>query len=183
MKSKNPNEIQAPQQIIVRGSSRTPVFPSVFLAGTIDMGESENWQKDFCDSLIGQDITILNPRRDDWNSSWKQHKDNHNFRQQVEWELNAMDKADAIIFNFLENSQSPVTMMELGLYLKSDWGKVIVVCPEGFYRSGNVHIVCEKYNIPVYDNIEQGKIALGIQLSLKRNQKNNNRYGLERKAK
>ena len=36
-------------------------------------------------------------------------------------------------------------MLELGLFANS--GKLIVCCPDGFWRKGNVDIVCERYRI------------------------------------
>jgi len=101
-------EIKAPNPI------GNPKY-SIFLGGTIDMGNSHDWQQDFKayltkNNLILADWVIFNPRRDDWDSSWVQHKDNPQFRQQVEWELLAMELADLRIFVFLPDSKSPVTM-------------------------------------------------------------------------
>jgi hypothetical protein len=42
--------------------------------------------------------------------------------------------------------------MELGLHTNSN--KMCVCCPEGFYRKGNVDIVCNKYNIPMVDDVD-----------------------------
>ena len=64
-----------------------------------------------------------------------------------------MEKADYIIMNFLPGSKSPITLLELGLFAES--GKLFVICPDEFYRSGNVQIVCNKYNIPLYKSIEE----------------------------
>jgi len=45
----------------------------IFLAGTIDNGDSTNWQQNYInttirhkDELGNEDIVIYNPRRDDW---------------------------------------------------------------------------------------------------------------------
>ena len=65
---------------------------SVFLAGSIEMGKAENWQDKVERLLANEDIIIYNPRRDDWNSSWVQSKDNPQFREQVEWELDYAEK-------------------------------------------------------------------------------------------
>jgi hypothetical protein len=54
--------------------------------------------------------------------------------------------------NFLPDTKSPISLLELGLYASS--GKMLVCCPEGFWRKGNVDIVCEKYNVRVFDNIK-----------------------------
>ena len=42
--------------------------------------------------------------------------------------------------------------MELGLHAMQD--NVLVCCPEGFWRRGNVEIVCERYDIPLYESLE-----------------------------
>lgn len=126
----------------------------IFLAGTIDMGNSENWQDEAIRLLqlyYTENVDVYNPRRDDWDASWVQTFNNPEFFQQVSWELDAMDKADYILMNFTSESKSPITLLELGLYAQSK--KVHVCCPDDFYRSGNVKIVCNKYNIPMYKSL------------------------------
>lgn len=123
----------------------------IFLAGTIEMGNSEDWQSKVTEYFNDRPFTILNPRREEWDSSWEQSITNPQFYQQVNWELDALDKADYIIMNLLPESKSPISLLELGLYANS--GKLLVCCPDGFWRKGNVEIVCEKFNIPMYENI------------------------------
>ena len=53
--------------------------------------------------------------------------------------------------NLLPDSKSPISLLELGLFAKS--GKLLVCCPKEFYRSGNIQIVCDKYNIPLFEDI------------------------------
>jgi hypothetical protein len=132
---------------------------SVFLAGSIEMGKAEDWQTDISNRLVGIDgLEIYNPRRDDWDSSWKQEEANPQFNHQVNWELNHLERADIIFLNFCSGTQSPITLMELGLY--ADSRKLIVVCPKDFWRRGNVEILCSRYNIPLFDNITDGFGAL-----------------------
>jgi len=127
---------------------------SIFLAGTIDMGNSENWQKEVSNFFEDEDdIDIYNPRREDWDNSWQQDFTNPQFFQQVNWELNQLDKATAIIMNFLSDSKSPITLLELGVYIHSN--KLYVCCPDDFYRAGNVHILCDRFNVPCFKNIHQ----------------------------
>ena len=127
---------------------------SIFLGGTIDMGNSRNWQEIVERKLIDYDINIYNPRRDDWDSSWKQDITDANFYQQVKWELNALEKSDIILFNFESGSKSPITLLELGLYAKSD--KIIIVsCPKDYERNGNVEIVCDHYGIDLFNSLEE----------------------------
>lgn len=143
-------EIKPPHSI-VKNSNKG--WHKVFLAGTIEMGNSEDWQTKVSNALTDRPFTILNPRRVDWDSSWSREFENPQFYQQVTWELNALDKADFIILYLLPDSKSPISLLELGLYANS--GKLLVCCPTGFWRKGNVDIVCERFNIPVYENIEK----------------------------
>ena len=128
----------------------------LFLGGSIDMGTAEKWQDKVVRDLSSfSDLTILNPRRDDWDSSWKQEKNDPQFREQVTWELLGQEDAHVIIYYFAKDSQAPITLMELGLFAQSS-AFINVYCPEGFYRKGNVDIVCEYIIIPVsttYDDL------------------------------
>ena len=124
---------------------------TIFLAGSIEMGSAEDWQTIVADEFLGHKVTFYNPRREEWDSSWSQEITNPQFYQQVNWELNALDAADIIIMFFDPNTKSPISLLELGLYASS--GKLIVCCPEGFWRKGNVDIVCDRYSIPNFDNL------------------------------
>lgn len=127
---------------------------SVFLAGSIEKGKATHWQKQLEDEFADrEDIVLYNPRRESWDSSWIQDIANAQFKEQVEWELNAMEAADLIIMYFAPETQSPVTLLELGLFARS--GKLIVCCPEGFWRKGNVDIVCRKYGVQQVNTIEE----------------------------
>lgn len=126
--------------------------PSIFLAGSIEQGKATNWQKQFEEAFADEDVVIYNPRRDDWDSSWVQSIKNKQFREQVEWELNALASAGTIAMYIDPETKSPITLLELGLHATG--GKLIVCCPKGFYRKGNIDIVCNKYGIPQADDLE-----------------------------
>lgn len=126
----------------------------VFLAGSIEMGEADQWQskvEKYFQNLQST-YTLLNPRRDDWDSSWKQSIQNTSFYTQVTWELEGLEIADKIIMYLDPNTKAPISMLEFGLFARS--GKLLMCCPEGFWRKGNIDIVCEKYNVPTYDSID-----------------------------
>ena len=115
------------------------------------MGVAEHWQAQLESELAGTPGTILNPRRDDWDSSWVQSKDSPQFREQVEWELLAQERADIIAMYFDPATKSPITLMELGLFVQTRsaaYQKLVVCCPAGFWRKGNVDIVCDRYHVP-----------------------------------
>ncbi len=134
----------------------------IFLAGSIDMGQSGNWQAQVEQQLAHKNWIILNPRRNDWNKDWKPVSTDTNFRKQVEWELAALEKADVILMYFEPASKSPITLLELGLYAGSK--KIRLVCPEGFWRKGNVDIVCERYGIKQYKTVNELLEALKKQM-------------------
>lgn len=128
-------------------------YPSIFLAGSIEMGKASNWQDTFTEALADLDGTILNPRRDGWDSSWEQSISNPKFKEQVIWELDMLTKANYIALYFDPNTKSPISLLELGLF--SNTKKLIVCCPEGFWRKGNVDITCEYYNILQVNTLEE----------------------------
>lgn len=140
-------EIKAPAAFNKRGKL------AVFLAGSIEMGAAEMWQDRIVKAIDHPDIMFLNPRRDDWDWTWEQKIDNPKFREQVDWEHNAMELADVILFYFVPDTKSPISLMELGMWAYTD-KPVVVCCPEGFWRKGNVDITCDRTGIRVYDNLE-----------------------------
>jgi hypothetical protein len=145
-------EIQAPNKILTDEES---LFQStIFLAGSIEMGKAENWQQRMVRELSDKGYVFYNPRRHDWDSSWTQTIENKQFREQVEWELNALDKAETIVLYFDPNTQSPISLLELGIWAGKRPEKLQVVCPEGFWRKGNVDIVCKKYGVSQHDSFD-----------------------------
>ncbi|WP_108869188.1 nucleoside 2-deoxyribosyltransferase domain-containing protein [Aquimarina aquimarini] len=141
------NVIEAPEEVNINNQF------SVFLAGSIEGDKATKWQDIIIQNLTKEEIVILNPRRLSWDSSWKQEISNPIFKEQVTWELQALEQADMIIMYFDKTTKSPITLLELGLFAKSK--KLTVCCPKGFWRKGNVDIVCEHYNIKQVDTIEE----------------------------
>lgn len=122
---------------------------NIFLGGTIDNGESADWQQELISAVSGIELTrpvhIYNPRREDWPSS-----DNHReIDIQINWELDHLEKADLIVMNILADSKSPISLMEIGLFARTN--KLIVFCPKTFYRYDNVRVVCQRFGIPLYN--------------------------------
>jgi hypothetical protein len=132
---------------------------SVFLAGSIEQGAAEDWQTKVIKHINDEVKTfkdayyIFNPRRDSWDASWVQSIDNPQFNEQVNWELTALDISKKILMYFDPNTKSPISLLELGLYANSR--KLIVCCPNGFWRKGNVDIVCKRYEIPLYSDLDR----------------------------
>lgn len=140
-------EIQAPHKVEPKEG-----YISVFLAGSIEMGKAEEWQKRIINELKDEPILFLNPRRDDWDSSWGQTITDAKFKEQVLWELNSLEFADKIVLSFDPNTLSPISLIEFGLHARQD--KLIVLCPQDFWKKGNVDITSEFYKIKQVDTFE-----------------------------
>ena len=124
---------------------------SVFLAGSIELENTGNWQTFIEDKLSGTDILILNPRRENWDPSWLQSQTDPKFREQVEWKLSELEQANIIAMYFEPGTKSPVSLLELGLFAHT--GRMIVCCPDGFWRKGNVDVVCERYGVKQVESL------------------------------
>lgn len=122
------------------------------------MGSAPKWQTDVADKFIEFDVTFFNLRRESWDSTWKQLQTETNFNQQMNWELDKLEDSTIIFMNFTAESKSPISLLELGYFAKSD--KMIVCCPKEFWRVGNVEIVCTRNSIPLFYDIEDAIGAL-----------------------
>jgi hypothetical protein len=124
---------------------QTPGEPMLLLAGSLAMGQAPPWQAAIKQALTSTAVTMLNPRRDDWHVSWRQALDDPQFREQVEWELAGLEQADLVGMYFAPTTPSPLPLLELGLTARS--GRLIVCCPPGFWRRGNIEVVCARDRI------------------------------------
>lgn len=129
-------------------------YPKIFLAGSIEMGKAEDWQTEVQNILQDTNIIVCSPRRDDWNKDWPQDANFAPFNEQVTWELDHIDAADIVLMYFDPTTKSPITLLELGILTTSPQ-KVLVCCPEGYWRKGNVDIVCQRYGISQVDTKDE----------------------------
>ncbi|KAK7466112.1 hypothetical protein VKT23_020776 [Stygiomarasmius scandens] len=139
-----------PQEPVISGHS-------IFLAGSIEQGKAEDWQSSLTSALAthfsSQPLTVLNPRREHWDPTWVQDISNPEFLHQVEWELDCLDKANVIAMYLQPGTVSPISLLELGLHANS--GKMVVCCPEGFHRRGNVQVMCKRYGITLVESKDE----------------------------
>ena len=150
-------EITPTEERIVKSLIKYDNKLSIFLAGTIDNSKSFNWQSALIKKLSSNydlpNVKIYNPRREIWPSD----VDNAEMTFQIKWEQEHLDKSDIIIMVFDDNSRSPITLLELGLYATSK--KLHVFCTDKFYRFDNIKLTCEKYNIPLIESTSINDIA------------------------
>ncbi|KAH7347143.1 hypothetical protein B0T11DRAFT_139804 [Plectosphaerella cucumerina] len=126
---------------------------SVFLAGTTSSTDQQDWRELLTRSLAHLPITIFNPYRDDWDSSWKEDVSDSRFVEQVTWELDMQERASVVVVYFHPSSQAPVSLLEFGLCARS--AKAIVVCPQGYWKRGNVQLVCLRLGITFLNTVEE----------------------------
>lgn len=138
-----------PHEELPKEIARDRSFTKIFLAGTIDMGNSRDWQLEIYDrfSRMNGRYILFNPRQEHWDASRPGEMD-----YQVRWELDHLEEADMIIMYILGSSKSPISLLEMGLHARG--GKMIVICEEDFYRYDNVHITCDYYDVPFYSDLD-----------------------------
>lgn len=118
----------------------------VFLAGAIDMGAAVDWQAQIIETLKEDDRFVLfNPRRRSFTSD--------TLDEQIEWELEALETVDTIFMWLPASSKAPISFFEAGLYWKS--GKLIIGAEIGFYRRRNLEITGKRYNVPIYESLNE----------------------------
>ena len=126
---------------------------TIFLAGSIEMGAAADWQSEVIKSLSGKNCTLLNPRRKDWDSSWAQSASHPEFSKQVAWEMNGIEQSDLVVFYLDPTTLSPISLLELG-WVTGLGKKCIVCCPDGFFRKGNVDLLCIRSGIRQVNSLE-----------------------------
>lgn len=148
-------------------------FTSIFLAGSIDMGKAEPWQQNLANRLFDYDVVIYNPRKENWDNTVKNHYADKNLREQVNWELINIENSKIIVFYFDPNQLSPISLLEFGLAVGSG-KRVVVCCPDGYWRQANIIITCEMYDIPFVFTFEDLVIHLKDMLKDSKNEEFNN---------
>lgn len=128
-------------------------YKTIFLAGSIEMGKAEDWQKKIIESVSDFSVVLFNPRRENWDPNWEQSINNPKFKEQVNWELEHLERANLIVMYLAPGTISPISLLEFGMYHNS--GKLVIYCPEGFHRKGNIDVVCERYRIPQVEKFEE----------------------------
>lgn len=154
-----PVQIITPEKVTTTNSE----LPHLFLAGSIEQGKAANWQQKaiqfFDTEFHDSTVVVVNPRREVWNAELDQTIRNDDFRFQVSFELEHLEKADAVIMWLEPGTLSPISLFELGLM--AGWtsagllNKVVVGCPDGFWRKGNVEVVTDRYRIQLVPTFEE----------------------------
>lgn len=155
-----------PKCQIIKAPSHEPPHAhnkTLFLAGS-----TTDWRPTLIASLADQpQLTIYDPVRPDWDAAtWREDVTCAPFREQTEWELERQEAADVVVVYFDPGTRAPVSLLEFGLCAKEE-GKALVVCPEGYWKRGNVQVVCQRYGIGFLEGVGEvrGRVLgmLGIE--------------------
>lgn len=106
---------------------------SVFLAGTIEMGDSIDWQAAVTRQLLDLPINIFNPRR-------VVAPEDDLIVEQITWELDSIARCQIIFMFLAADTISPISLYELGLLQGglAENKQVILCCDPGYTRKNNV---------------------------------------------
>ncbi|KAL8372284.1 hypothetical protein RB595_001868 [Gaeumannomyces hyphopodioides] len=155
----------------------------VFLAGVTSPPDAD-WRIEIIDALSHlRHVTIADPLRPDWDATWVEDPSFAPFADQVRWELELQERADVLVVHFGgrldaasfegrldggaalgELPKAPISLLELGLRAGSG-RRCMVVCNDGYWKRGNVLLVCERYGIEVFPSIGKLSKALEAELS------------------
>jgi len=136
--------IEAPNDYLLKGNEL-----SLFVAGGIT--GTRQWQKEFVKMLSDLDITIFNPRRENFDVS-----DTTAAEKQIKWEFEALEDASYISFWFSHETLQPITLYELGRWSTSE-KPVLVGCDPKYPRLQDVKIQMSlaRPDMVVVDSLEK----------------------------
>ena len=129
-------------QIITAPNREIPKFITVFLAGGIN--KCKEWQKEVIKELELEEISIFNPRQENFNIN-----DKSNSFKQIKWEFERLEQMEIFTIYFC-NSESvqPICMYELGRNIVRmqnrfpyDWqNRIVISIEEGYTREEDIII-------------------------------------------
>lgn len=105
---------------------------TLFLGGGIT--NCINWQNEMCQLLKDTDLTILNPRRQNFPMD-----DPNAATAQIVWEYKHLDIAKSIMFWFSPETLCPITLFEYGKWIVSG-KRLFVGCHPDYARLSDVRI-------------------------------------------
>ena len=124
---------------------------TVFLAGHT----RDDWRDqlvEYFDSEKFDDLILINPVYDDWESLGEEDPDNPKMVKQWDWEHEGLIAADLKVFNFSEHV-APVSLYELGRYQLK--GKTIILVEDKNEKAGYLRWIACKYGLTTVENLKE----------------------------
>lgn len=116
----------------------------LFLAG----GYGVPWREELKNHLSDlEDLIILDPSVDDWESLGEENIDNDKWVAQVDWEQLGLTIADIRVFHFNAPSECPISLLELGLFKTGGDKSVIVHTDDDYKRASYIKYVTRRFGL------------------------------------
>ncbi|TLD08582.1 uncharacterized protein PgNI_07160 [Pyricularia grisea] len=125
----------------------------VYLAGSMPVTGTADWREALVGSLAHVPVTWVDPTRPEWDESWREDDDHGPFREHVKWEIEMKDRADLVIVHFGASSRPSDGLLELGI-LAGSRRRCKVVCESGYQKRGDVVMLCQRYQIDVFNTVD-----------------------------
>lgn len=142
---------------------------AVFLRGTTTASGSADWRSTLASRLrdsfddATQGISILNPARDDWDSSWRKDFSDPRWAEQFAWEQDMLERADLVVVLLHGVTAAPVSLLELGLVAR--WGNAVVCVLDGYPKAGYVEALCVRLQLRLTRSEEALAARVVLELS------------------
>jgi hypothetical protein len=117
---------------IIKAPTYLPIHyrQSVFIAGGIS--GCRDWQSVVVERLKDRNVTLINPRREDYSDSPEVAK------EQIIWEHTYLGAATHVLFWFCEETLCPITLFELGAVLTKGEQEIFIGMDSGYKRKLDV---------------------------------------------
>lgn len=128
--------------------------PVISLTGPISSKRERCWQLPVAEDLRARGFQVRTPLEKRWLSEWLEHTGEPVFQRNVASNFQDLDESDEILMHFTEDSLAPTSLLQFGRYVHS--GKLTVSCERGFWRRGNLEIMCGLYGVPLFESQRDG---------------------------
>ena len=113
---------------------------TIFLMGPNKL----KWKDNIFSYLLssGRDFTIFNSTVDR----------KYDFDYIVNWSHDCLEVSDKTIIYISKDTTNPDLLLEVGMYIKDP--RVILICEPGANGYRKIKILCDRYNKPIYEDLE-----------------------------
>lgn len=139
---------------------------ALYLGGTIGVSTVDRWRDDIKDDLKDvDDLVIFDPVIPNWVNVRNSKEKKFNLNKQINWELEAQEDSDYIVYYFSPYAKASFAFLELGFFSTkpptyTSASNIIVCCPKGFWKKDYIDVFCERYNIENVETLSELRLLL-----------------------
>lgn len=125
----------------------------LYLGGTIGVAKTDDWREKVKDAIKDADgLTVFDPVIADWVRVRNSKERKFNLHKQINWELEAQEESDYIVYYFSPTAKASFAFLELGFFATMNNSSqsamnILVCCPKGFWKKDYIDVFCDRYNI------------------------------------